>query len=165
MPEQHLQTTNDLAPQRPFPWHCPKCRNKEVRPVVVAYRCDMAHDGRLYAVEVPQLTVPQCGHCGELVFNYPAEEQIRRALRTQLSLLTADDIRAARTSLQLSQKELAERLGVAEATISRWETGAQIQSRAMDNLLRVFFALPQVRSLLIGTNQDPQLGIGLAAPH
>jgi transcriptional regulator with XRE-family HTH domain len=60
----------------------------------------------------------------------------------------------------LSQKDLAERLGVAEATISRWETGAQIQSRALDNLLRVYFAVPEVRSVLRGVEQDPQLGVG-----
>jgi hypothetical protein len=29
---------------------------------------------------------------------------------------------------------------------------------AMDNLLRVFFAIPQVRSSLIGEGQDPHLG-------
>jgi putative zinc finger/helix-turn-helix YgiT family protein len=118
----------------------------------------MAHDGRLYAVEVPQLTVPHCGHCGELVFNEDAEAQVRRVLRTQLHLLTPEEIHAARTALKLTPKDLAYRLGVSEAAISRWETETQIQSRAMDNLLRVFFALPEVRSVLLGANQDPHLG-------
>ncbi len=36
-----------------------------------------------------------------------------------------------------SGQELAERLGVAPETISRWVNGALIQSRAMDNFLRV----------------------------
>jgi transcriptional regulator with XRE-family HTH domain len=53
---------------------------------------------------------------------------------------------------------LAERLGVAEETISRWETGALIQSRAMDNLLRVYFANADVRAALVGGEQDPSLG-------
>jgi len=158
MPEQQLQTATDSTRQRPFPWHCPKCRKNEVRPAIISYRCDMAHDGQLYSVTVPELTVPRCGHCGELLFNYPAEEQIRNALRGQLRLLTPDEIRAARTALGLSQKELAGRLGVVETTITRWETGDQIQPRAMDNLLRVFFALPEVRSVLLGANQDPHLG-------
>lgn len=157
MPEQQLQTASESTRQRPFPWHCPKCRRKEVQPAVISYRCDMTHDGQLYSVTVPELTVPRCGHCGELVFNYPAEEQIRHALRRQLCLLTPDDISAARKTLSLSQKDLTDRLGLTEATISRWETGDQIQSRAMDNLLRVFFALPEVRSVLLGTNQSPSL--------
>lgn len=158
MPEQQLQTTSESIRQRPFPWHCPKCRQKEVRPAIIPYRCDMAHDGQLYSVTVPELTVPRCGNCSELVFNYAAEEQIRNALRSQLHLLRPDEIRAARTALGLSQKELADRLGLAEDSITRWETGDQIQSRAMDNLLRMFFALPEVRSILLGANQGPHLG-------
>jgi putative zinc finger/helix-turn-helix YgiT family protein len=123
----------------------------------------MAHDGRTYVVEVPALLVPRCGHCGELVFNYPAEEQVRRALRARLGVLTPEQIRAGRALLGLSQKDIADRLGVAEATISRWETGAQIPSRAMDNLLRVYFAVPQVRDVLLGAQQDPHLGV--VSPH
>ncbi len=61
--------------------------------------------------------------------------------------------------LGLKQQELAQRLGVAAETISRWVTGAVIQSRAMDNLMRLFFALPEVRNVLRGTSQDPHLGI------
>ncbi len=48
----------------------------------------------------------------------------------------------------MSQQELAEQLGVAKETICRWETGAMIQSRAMDNLLRLFFESEEVRRLL-----------------
>jgi len=43
---------------------------------------------------------------------------------------------------------MAELLGVAKETISRWETGALIQSRAMDNLLRLFFESEDVRRRL-----------------
>ncbi len=161
MPEQQALTADSRIGPRPFPWHCPKCRKKEVRPAVISYRCDMAHDGRLHTVLVPDLTVPRCGHCGEFVFNDAAEARIRRALRMQLRLLTPDEIRAARTALGLSEKDLADRLGVAEAAIARWETESQIQSRAMDNLLRVFFALPEVRSVLLGGNQDPHLGCSI----
>src|SRR5262249_5932204 len=57
----------------------------------------------------------------------------------------------------------AERLGVAPETISRWVNGALIQSRAMDNLLRLFFALPEVRDVLRGASQDPQLGAEVCA--
>jgi hypothetical protein len=35
-------------------------------------------------VDIPLLEVPKCGNCGELVFNFSAEEQILKALeRTQ----------------------------------------------------------------------------------
>lgn len=110
----------------------------------------MSHEGRLHAVEVSNLTVPRCEHCGELVFNDDAEAQVRGALRRQLRLLTPQEIRAARTGLGLSEKNLADRLGVPETAVSRWETESQIQSRALDNLMRVFFTLPEVRSVLLG---------------
>jgi len=37
--------------------------------------------------------------------------------------MTPEEIKAARASLGLSQKELGEALGVTERTIRRWETG------------------------------------------
>ena len=66
---------------RPFPWHCPRCRRKEVRPATIPYRGVRTYEGREFAVDVPELVVPRCGNCGELVFNYTAEEQIDQALK------------------------------------------------------------------------------------
>jgi hypothetical protein len=68
---------------RPFPWFCPKCRRKEVRRVTIPYQCERHHDGKLVTVIVPTLSVPRCGHCGELVFDYDAEEQIRQVYENQ----------------------------------------------------------------------------------
>jgi hypothetical protein len=68
---------------RPFPWHCPRCRRKEVRPATVPYHAERLHEGRLIAVDIPQLLIPRCGNCGELVFNYLAEELILKAVEAQ----------------------------------------------------------------------------------
>jgi hypothetical protein len=43
---------------------------------------------------------------------------------------------------------MAEQLGIAKETIARWEAGLMIQSRAMDNLLRLYFESEEVRSRL-----------------
>ena len=48
-------------------------------------------------------------------------------------------------NLLLTQKLLADHLGIAESTLSRWETGAQIQQRAFDKLLRLYFDVPEAR--------------------
>jgi DNA-binding transcriptional regulator YiaG len=48
----------------------------------------------------------------------------------------------------LTQKQFANLLGVGEATVSRWETGAQIQQRAMDRFIRVCLASPAAVELL-----------------
>ncbi|NUQ62920.1 MAG: helix-turn-helix transcriptional regulator [Pirellulales bacterium] len=36
-------------------------------------------------------------------------------------------------------KEFAERTGIAQQTISRWMDNVQVQSRVLDNLMRLFF--------------------------
>jgi putative zinc finger/helix-turn-helix YgiT family protein len=140
-----------------------KCRQRDVYPATIPYTAEVNHDGRLYEVQVPALEIPRCRSCGELVFTNRVDEQITAALRAQLRLLTPEQIRESRKALGLLQQELAERLGVAEATISRWETGMLIQSRAMDNLLRAYFALPQLRAALRGKEQDPAFGTEVLA--
>ena len=53
---------------------------------------------------------------------------------------------AAIARLRVPPKEVAERLGVPEETLSRWVDEFEIQSRAMDNLMRILFAFPNVRA-------------------
>jgi putative zinc finger/helix-turn-helix YgiT family protein len=84
-------------------------------------------DGRAYRVEVPALTVPQCGHCQAVSIDDEADQQISAAFRREARLLTPEEIRQGREKLGLTQKQFAHLLGVGEATISRWETGGQIQ--------------------------------------
>jgi putative zinc finger/helix-turn-helix YgiT family protein len=122
------------------------------------YTAKVKHDGIVYELHLPSVEVPRCQTCGETVITTAVDEQISDALRSRLHLLTPAQIRKGVEKLGLKQQELAERLGVAPETISRWVNGALIQSRAMDNLLRLFFALPEVREVLRGANQDPQLG-------
>ncbi|HYV35045.1 MAG TPA: hypothetical protein VE988_05020 [Gemmataceae bacterium] len=85
MPE--IQSNGSQREGRPFPWRCPKCRQNEVRLTHVAYQTERLHDGRLVAVQIPNLEVPQCGNCGELVFNYPADEQVLAAVKAQAAVL------------------------------------------------------------------------------
>jgi putative zinc finger/helix-turn-helix YgiT family protein len=143
---------------RPFPWRCATCLKDEVYPDTIRYSTDAKHDGRVYHIEVPELRIPKCRACGALVFTYTADDQVLDALRAHVRLLTPAQIKNGRLALGLKKKQLAERLGVAAATISRWERGGLIQSRAMDNYLRVYFAVPEVRAVLKGPEQDPSLG-------
>ena len=124
----------------------------------IDYDAEVRHDGRVHMFAVPNLELPICRACGNKVFTEKVDDQINAALRLNLRLLTPDEVREALERVNMTQKEAAERLGIAEATLSRWLNETQIQSRAMDNLLRVFFAFPQVRLALSGDGQDPRLG-------
>jgi putative zinc finger/helix-turn-helix YgiT family protein len=156
MPDNALPAGRD----RPFPWRCVECRAKEVFPKVTDYTTSAKHDGRVYTIHIPDLAIPTCRNCGAQTFSIGDDERIIAALRTQVGLLTPQEIQARRGRLEMSQQQLAEQLGVAKETISRWETGAMIQSRAMDNLLRLFFESEEVRRLLQRRFQpDPPIAV------
>jgi DNA-binding transcriptional regulator YiaG len=143
---------------RPFPWRCRHCGKDQVRPAVVSYDAEVRHDGRLYQFKIPRLEAPVCAACKKMVVTEDVDDQINAALRAHLQLLTPAEIEAALARVGLTQKDAAECIGVAEATLSRWLNESQIQTRALDNLLRAFFAFPEVRAALNGKGQDPRLG-------
>jgi putative zinc finger/helix-turn-helix YgiT family protein len=133
---------------RTYPKRCGKCGQKAMQLATVPYAITIEHDGRTYQVEIPALTVPQCANCRAISIDDEADRQISAAFRREARLLTPEEIRAARERLGLTQKQFAHLLGVGEATVSRWETGAQIQQRALDRFLRVCFASPAAVALL-----------------
>jgi DNA-binding transcriptional regulator YiaG len=147
-----------IGADRPFPWRCRHCGKDQVCMTSVVFDAEVRHDGRDYEFSIPDLQAPACRACKKLVITETVDDQINAALRDHLHLLTPEEIRAGLARVGMTQKEAAECLGIAEATLSRWLTETQIQSRALDNLLRVFFGFPEVRSALRA--QDPQLGIG-----
>jgi transcriptional regulator with XRE-family HTH domain len=124
----------------------------------VSYDAEIRHDGRVHAFTIPELHIPVCQACGEKVFTESVEDQEFAALRAHLHLLSPEDMRKGLERLNLTQKEAAKRIGIAEATLSHWLTDTQIQSRAMDNLLRLFLAFAVVRDALPGEDQDDGLG-------
>ena len=57
-------------------------------------------------------------------------------------LLSADEIRAIRARFKLNQANLARLLRLGANTVSRWESGRNVQTAAMDLLLRLIRDLP-----------------------
>jgi putative zinc finger/helix-turn-helix YgiT family protein len=133
---------------RPYPWRCVECKADEVFPQATDYTTTVKHDGRPYSIHIPDLAIPTCRNCGDQLFTAESDDRIIAALRAQIGLLTPQEVLTQRSGLDLTQQEMAEQIGVAKETISRWETGALIQSRAMDNLMRLFFGSEDVRRLL-----------------
>ena len=116
------------------------------------------YEGREYAVAVPDLIVPKCRSCDKILFDRAASERITDALREQLGLLKPLQIRDGRQSLGLTQEALAANLRIDPTTISRWEAGAQIQERALDLLMRLFFGLAEVRTAISNEGSARTLG-------
>jgi hypothetical protein len=87
MPEPLACSGAASGPARPFPWFCPNCRRKEVRRATIPYQCQLPYKGQPVTVVLANLAVPKCGHCGELVFDYEADEQINQAFKAQTDAL------------------------------------------------------------------------------
>jgi putative zinc finger/helix-turn-helix YgiT family protein len=146
----------------PFPWPCGKCRQQTVERETFPYSTDVQYDGRTYSVEVSEFHAPRCKNCGAIVLDDQANDQITGALRRQVGLLTPEQIRKNRESLGLRQRDFATLLGVGESTVSRWETGVQIQQRSLDKLMRLSFAFPEVRAALADRDRTADLGSEVA---
>ena len=58
------------------------------------------------------------------------------------AILSAEQIRAIRNRHDLTQADLARLLRLGGNTISRWEAGRNVQTAAMDVLLRLIRDLP-----------------------
>lgn len=133
---------------RPFPWKCRECREKAVKPFVTNYTAELEHDGRLYTVSVNELSILRCEACGSQLLPDEAFAKVMDQLRREAKLLMPSEIRAGRNNLKLSQKDFAYLLGVAPETVSRWENGGQIQQRVMNDFIKAFFNVPQLREFL-----------------
>ncbi|MBN1656166.1 MAG: type II toxin-antitoxin system MqsA family antitoxin [Deltaproteobacteria bacterium] len=88
-----------------------------------------------------------CPDCGEMVL---LEEQARyvqreavNTYRDKYRLLSAEEIRSVRERFGLTQAELSKILRLGPNTISRWEMGRNVQTAAMDVLLRLIRDLPE----------------------
>lgn len=117
--------------------------------------CGSAMSGRRARLPFPvngeEILVPSASHlrcpsCGEIVLGF---EDARRLstdaiaiYRRKHGLLSADDIRAMRARFGLTQRELARLLRLGGNTISRWEAGRNVQTEAMDVLLRLLRDVP-----------------------
>jgi len=150
--------TRATRPPEPFPWLCGQCGAGKVFPDKITYDTTLRYEGRDYQIVVPELPALKCQDCGETLLNNESDAELSRVFRDQLKLLQPETIREGRRRLGFSQREFAELLGVAEESVSRWETGAQMQSRVVDKIMRVYFASPEAREVLDAAKTDASVG-------
>jgi putative zinc finger/helix-turn-helix YgiT family protein len=97
-------------------------------------------------VAVPDAAHLGCPKCHEVVLRFDEARKLReQALanyRKKYALLSADEIRCLRERFALTQAALARLLRLGGNTISRWEAGRNVQTAAMDVLLRMLRDVP-----------------------
>lgn len=134
--------------QRPFPWKCGTCGEPRVQPKTVDYATTIEHDGRIHELRLPALELLECAACGARMLPDEASSRITDALRGHAGLLSPAQIRQGRETCHWTQETLAGTLHVPAATVARWESGAQLQTHAVDLLLRSCFDVPELRHYL-----------------
>lgn len=104
-----------------------------------------------YPINGEEILVPasphlRCRKCGETLLRLDEARRLREEAtaiyRKRNHLLAGEEILQLRERLGLTQGQLAELLRLGVNTISRWESGRNVQTAAMDVLLRLVRDMP-----------------------
>jgi putative zinc finger/helix-turn-helix YgiT family protein len=97
-------------------------------------------------ITVPSASHLRCPKCGEIVLRLQDAKRLHEdaieIYRRKHGLLSAHEIRAVRHRFDFTQADLARLLRLGANTVSRWESGRNVQTAAMDMLLRLIRDLP-----------------------
>jgi putative zinc finger/helix-turn-helix YgiT family protein len=140
-----ISRSNKKAPrarQRVLPADaCPHCRT-----TMTERRSTLKVPVNGEEVSVPSAVHLRCPKCDEVVLRFSDARRVQEdaiaIYRKKHGLLSADEIRAIRERFDLTQSELARLLRLGANTISRWESGRNVQTEAMEILLRLLRDLP-----------------------
>jgi putative zinc finger/helix-turn-helix YgiT family protein len=115
---------------------CPSCGARALERELVRDRFEYGGEGDPVWVEADNVPVEVCRACGQQ-FSGPEAARIRHdAICRALGLLTPAEIRELRERFGMTQEQFADWTGIGVATISRWERGRWVQTRAHDRFLR-----------------------------
>jgi HTH-type transcriptional regulator/antitoxin MqsA len=97
-------------------------------------------------ISVPSSVHLRCSKCGEVMLRFSdarrLQENAIEIYRKKHGLLSANEIRSIRERFGLTQVEFARLLHLGANTISRWESGRNVQTAAMEMFLRLIRDLP-----------------------
>ncbi len=119
--------------------NCPTC-----------HRAGKTHKGKYHYTEsglrnvwLKGVEIFEC-ECGEKFAHIPCLQELHKliaqALLKQENQLSGREIRFLRKHMGMKAKDFAERLGVMNVTVSRWEQGETIPPQTIDRLIRFFYA-------------------------
>jgi len=132
------QTTRSFA--------CPSCGGTNVITTTQTqeFTYGVGADAVRLSAEIP---VRRCGDCRFEFYDREGEEARHEAVCRYLRVMTPHQIRDLRLLHECSQADFAELTQLGEATISRWERGALIQTHAYDNYLYLLGFEDNIRRL------------------
>lgn len=97
-------------------------------------------------IAVPSAVHLSCPKCHEVVLRFEDSRRLGAdaiaIYRRKHGLLSADEIRGVRERFDLTQADFARLLRLGANTLSRWESGRNVQTEAMDTLLRMIRDVP-----------------------
>ena len=94
-------------------------------------------DGKKVAYKVPAMLPMEWDESiQDWLLTPDAMQEIENIKARHMGLLTAQEIRELRASLNLTQKQIAEVLKIGDKTWTRWESGRQRPSQSLNLLLR-----------------------------
>jgi putative zinc finger/helix-turn-helix YgiT family protein len=97
-------------------------------------------------IGVPVAAHLKCPRCHERVLRARDARRLSEdaigIYRRRHGLLSADQIRAIREQFDLTQAQFARLLRLGANTLSRWESGRNVQTEAMDTLVRLIRDVP-----------------------
>lgn len=139
----------DRRPKRLPEDACPTCGT-----TMVATTADLPLPVNGETVRVAGIAHLACPSCGEVLLSAGAsrvaQEQAVEAYRQLHDLLKAVEIRALRQRLGMTQAEFASLLHLGMNTVSRWESGRNVQTVALDLLLKLVRDVPGTLEYLKG---------------
>lgn len=127
---------------------CPICEKGRLKKEVVSESFE--YKGK--TIVIPNYIKYRCDACGEAIVDNNTMQKSGKVLkefkREVDGLLTAEQIKAIRLKLGLTQEDLAEIVGGGAKSLARYESGKVCQSRGMDNLLRILDAYPHTLNVI-----------------
>jgi putative zinc finger/helix-turn-helix YgiT family protein len=120
---------------------CPRCAA-----TMVERRATLKAPVNGEVVSVASALHLRCPKCDEVVLRFSDARRLQEdaiaVYRKKHGLLSADEVRALRQRFALTQAELARLLHLGANTVSRWESGRNVQTEAMEMLLRILRDVP-----------------------
>jgi len=140
---------------------CPFCGGGKLSEKVVEEH--FSYKG--HSLAVPDYRILECSACGEAVVEKESARRAEKLLkdfgRQVDGLLMAADIKRIRRKLHLTQEQMATLLGGGLKGFARYENGQVVQSRAMDNLLRILDRCPESLGVLPGVLRSQPVAVGV----